>query len=754
MPGKGSVPQGTFSRHHFRSGKEVQNRGKTAKKTEVLGVSEKSTEGKMKKTFAKFVIFTFIVSLTGLGYMLQSNANEKTVGISAIPGGTLDPLTIPKYVSPLVKPPVMPRAGKINMRGMKNIEYYEIAMRQFQQQILPAADTFGNPIPMTTVWSYGPADDFRTVAQGGRYFYPAFTIEAKYNKPVAVKWINGLVDASGNYLPHILPVDQTLHWANPEGPRDAHGTSQSPYMGPVPMVTHVHGAHTTEESDGYAEAWYLPNANNIPGYIQHTTGTFYDYFVNKYGLAWEPGTATFTYPNDQRATTLWYHDHSLGMTRVNVYAGPAGFYLLRGGPDDVVTDSRDGTAAVLPGPAPGKGIDPFGIFYEIPIAIQDRSFNADGSLYYPDNRAFFEGLEPEQLQIPFTPDPGCDAQPSDVAPIWNPEFFGNMMVVNGQTWPFLDVEQRRYRFRLLNGCNSRFLILDFSNIPGAEVWQIGAEGGFLAAPVNNSQLLIAPAERADVIVDFTNVPVGNYVLTNLGPDEPFSGGIPGVDFDPADPATTGQVMQFRVGPAMSIDNTTPPQSLQPPAIMPLTSTVTRQLSLNEEESKNIHISEDAGGNIVFDCASPTPFGPTAALLGTLDASGNGIPLLWMDDITENPAVGATETWEIYNFTADAHPIHIHLIMFQVVNREQFGSGAVRAPEVWETGWKDTVIAYPGEVTRVKMRFDTPGFYVWHCHIVEHEDNEMMRPYHVGPMDPGAPVSLASGIGVVPVTRKK
>jgi hypothetical protein len=221
------------------------------------------------------------------------------------------------------------------------------------------------------------------------------------------------------------------------------------------MVTHVHGAHTTEESDGYAEAWYLPNANNIPGYVQHTTGTFFDYFNSKYNAGWGSGFATFTYPNDQPATTLWYHDHTLGMTRLNVYAGPAGYYLLRGGPHDMD----------LGYVSPGPGIDPFGEFTEIPIAIQDRSFNADGSLFYPDNRAFFEGLDPAQLQIPFIPDEACDGLPSDVSPIWNPEFFGNMMVVNGQTWPFLEVEQRRYRFRFLNGCNSRFLVLKMTTTP-------------------------------------------------------------------------------------------------------------------------------------------------------------------------------------------------------------------------------------------------------------------------------------------------
>ncbi|MHC4396390.1 MAG: multicopper oxidase family protein [Planctomycetota bacterium] len=697
---------------------------------------------------------------------------------AAVSGGSLDPTGVPKFVAPLVKPPVFPRMTKIKNKKMKNAEYYEIAERQFQQQILPL------PHPATTVWSYGPADDFRTVAQGGRYFYPAFTIETKYNKPVVVKWVNGLVDGSGNPLPHLLPVDPSLHWANPIGRRDtrpnliddpnywidgqANGwiDPNGNYVGPVPMITHVHGAHTFEHSDGYPEAWYLPAANNIPVDV-NKTGTFYDYFKEKYNLSWQSGSATFEYPNTQRATTLWYHDHTLGMTRVNVYAGPAGFYLIRGGPSDMVIDSRNGKEAKLPEPAPGLGIDPFGTFYEIPIAIQDRSFNADGSLFYPDNRAFFEGLEALQLQIPFTFDQllinpnanewglGCDGQFSDVAPIWQPEFFGNMIVVNGQTWPFLDVEQRRYRLRLLNGCNSRFLILDFQGIPGVEVWQIGASGGFLAAPLNvttdaNNQLLMAPAERADVIVDFTNVPQGAYVLTNLGPDEPFGGGIPGIDFDISDPCSTGQVMEFRVGLSLTADTTTPPQFLQLPAITPLVPTYLRNVTLNEEESKNIKfVIED--GNLVYDCGGEV-FGPTAALLGTLDNDGNSIPLLWMDNITENPGVGDIEEWVIYNFTADAHPIHIHQIQFQVVNRQQLATdaegmaiqpaqllgGTIRSPEVWETGEKDTVIVYPGEVTRVKARYDIPGFFVWHCHIVEHEDNEMMRPYHVGPIPGDAP----------------
>ena len=225
----------------------------------------------------------------------------------------------------------------------------------------------------------------------------------------------------------------------------------------------------------------------------------------RYGANWGPGFATFQYPNHNRASTIWYHDHALGMTRLNVYAGPAGFYIVRGGPsgDEAVLDSRFGTTAVLPGPAPTEGDEfpPNKTYYEIPIAIQDRSFNTDGSLFYPDTRAFFD-----EFIGPYIPE-------TDISPIWNPEFFGNMIMVNGNTWPFQTVEQRRYRFRFLNGCQSRFLILDFSNIPGVEVWQIGNEGGFLAAPVNitaglGNRLLMGLAERADVIVDFTNVPEG------------------------------------------------------------------------------------------------------------------------------------------------------------------------------------------------------------------------------------------------------
>ena len=618
---------------------------------------------------------------------------------AAIPGGTLDPAAIAKYVAPLVIPPVMPSLSGV---GKGSIDRYAIAVRQFRQQILPTG------MPATTVWGYGSAP------HRGTFNYPAFTIEARTDRPVRVAWINGLVDRNGRYLPHLLPVDPTLHWANPPGGtdgRDMHPTFTStpgPYTGPVPIVTHLHGGHSAEESDGYAEAWYLPHANNIPaGHAR--IGSFYEEFKAKFEAkwhqAWPPGTAVFHYQNDQRASTMWFHDHTLGMTRANVYAGPAGFYLVRGGASDL-------PEGVLPGPAPRLGDPPGTSYYEIPIAVQDRSFNADGSLFYPASREFFDGFSG-----PYIPT-------SDISPIWNAEFFGNTMVVNGRTWPVLSVEPRRYRFRFLNGCNSRFLIMKI--VPGplasrpvtaaVPFWQIGTEGGFLPAPVRLDQLLIGPAERADVVVDFTGVPVGTELhLINEGPDQPFGGGEPEDEFEAADPATTGQVMKLVVVPLASTDTSVPPSQLTLPAFTPLgAATATRQVSLNEEDSSVLE-----------------GVGPREAELGTLDELGNPVRLGWDHPITENPALGATEIWEIHNFTEDAHPIHIHEVQFQVMNRQPF-EGGPRPPESWETGYKDTVIAYPDEITKVKALFDLAGLYVWHCHILEHEDNEMMRPYRVGP----------------------
>jgi spore coat protein A len=681
---------------------------------------------------------TFIKAVggTGVGFALYAYLpGGGTRALAQIPGGTLGPGSVPKYATSLLIPPAMPRAGKVKVKGGKNIDYYEIAMRQFPQQILPAG------LPATTVWGYGPNP---ATAQEGPVIFnaPSLTIEAKYNRPVRIKWINELVDADRKYLSHLLPVDPTLHWANPPGGEEGRdmrpdfASTPEPYTGPVPIVTHLHGAvGVGDESDGYPEAWFLPAASNISSEYA-TEGTWYHFFAGKaaakFGETWGPGFATFQYPNPDRASANWYHDHALGMTRLNVYAGPAGFYLIRGGPDDEVLDTRSGGAATLPGPAPAIG-DPAGLtYYEIPIAIQDRSFNEDGSLFYPDTREFFDGIVGD-----FIPD-------GEFSPIWNPEFFGNMIIVNGNTWPSQTVEQRRYRFRVLNGCQSRFLIMDFSQIPGVEVWAIGNEGGFLSEPVNltaanDNQLLVGLAERADLVVDFTNVPVGDHILGNVGPDGPFGGGVPGEDFDPADPASTGQVMQFRVVPAMSPDPTTPPQFLQLPTLVPLPV---------EDRVRLLALIEKMGAGV--DADGEELEGPVEALLGVVE-NGAAQKRLWMAPVSENPGLGETEVWEFYNTTGDAHPMHIHEVAFEVVNREGLVldeddevveplqlDGVIMPPESWETGVKDTVTALPGQVTRLRAQFKVEGQYVWHCHIVEHEDNEMMRPYRIGPAQPGQP----------------
>jgi FtsP/CotA-like multicopper oxidase with cupredoxin domain len=613
----------------------------------------------------------------------------------------LDPLSIPKFAEPLVIPPVMPPESQ------GDVTRYSIAVRQFEQQILPAG------FPKTTVWGYGRlGDPLPGSGEPSTFNFPSFTIEARQNEKMQVNWVNQLVDdpdsANPHFLPHLLPVDQTVHWANP-GPQGI--LDPTPYLGPVPIVTHVHGAHVADHSDGNPEAWYMPGASDMPaGYL--TQGEHYA----SQGEA-GPGGAIFEYTNDWRAATLWYHDHTLGMTRLNVYAGMAGFWLLR----DDVEDSLN-----LPGPAPKLGDAPGTKYYEIPIAIQDRSFNADGSLYYPASREAFDGYAG-----PYMPD-------TPVSPIWNPEFFGNTMVVNGKTWPYLEVEPRLYRLRLLNGNNSRFLVLKFDeDLP---FHQIGVEGGLLPdAPVVLQELLLGPAERADVIVDFSAFTPGDeIVLLNLGPDGPFAE-LPIPEDELADPETTGQVMQFRVVEGTDQGNAgVIPEKL--PAIERLASELPeRDLTLNEMMYK-------AGDEEL----------PAEAIMGTAREG----PREYFDPITENPMVGDTEIWRVVNLTPDSHPIHLHLVMFQVLDRIpfdneaykeaqkkyldggavgdppdplQFATGEAEPRHSWETGWKDTVIANPGHITRIIANFDLGGLYVWHCHILEHEDNEMMRPFFVGPM---------------------
>ena len=629
----------------------------------------------------------------------------------------LNPTTIPKYVDPLVIPPAMPPAPVDPDTGQFDPDYYEIGVYHFMQQVLPLNVPVGMlPYPQTTVWGYGykPSPTSDPVAN-----YPAFTIEAwRGTPPVRVKWTNELWGVQ-----HPLAVDQMVHWADPLDT----GHTMDPYFGPVPLVTHVHGAEVQSDSDGYPEDWFTP------GFA--ITG------LSRMGMTHRE---VFEYPNQQRAATLWYHDHVLGITRLNVYMGLAGFYLLRD-PDDPYDYHTPTVPGIpkLPGPAPQLN-DSGGPYYEIPIVIQDRMFDTAGQLYFPSL-----GINP--MDYPF----------------WIPEFVGDVIVVNGKTWPYLDVQPRKYRFRLLNGSNARFYSLSLANqltgAPGPAFIQIGTDGGYLAAPVvlndptnpSSPRLVFAPGERADVVIDFSAYASQNLLLKNTA-KAPFPRGVA------ANGRTVGQIMLFRVGPGPVTDNSAVPASLTTIPTL-VQDGPKRALTLNEVMAMG---------------------GPLEILLNNTK---------WMANITEIPSEGSTEVWEIINLTADTHPIHLHLTQFQLLNRHKFNlkkywaaydgafgalgylpavgppyaygtwpqnpvlggnpdvtpflQGKPMPPDPNEMGWKDTFRMNPREVTRVLVRFapqDTPVStiaqfpfdpstgpgYVWHCHILDHEDNEMMRPYLV------------------------
>ncbi|OFY88031.1 MAG: hypothetical protein A3F72_08365 [Bacteroidetes bacterium RIFCSPLOWO2_12_FULL_35_15] len=536
----------------------------------------------------------------------------------------LNPSSQEKFVNPLPVPSVM-------QPMIPGGTQYEVSMTQFQQY-LGLKDINGDSL-FTTVWGYNGS-------------YPGPTIEARRNVPITVKWKNELTDSMGIPLPHLFPVDTTLHWAMP---------TNWPSSG-VPLVTHLHGGHVQSASDGNPNAWFTP------GFEQ--TGSYFSQQV-------------YNYPNDQESATVWYHDHVLGITRLNVYAGLAGFYILR----DTWEDNLN-----LPS---GN--------YEIPIAIQDRMFTEDGQLYYPST--------PEE---PLQPDPSI-----------LPEMFGNFILVNGKTWPVLNVEPRKYRFRFLNGSDSRFYNLFFSEpVPFV---QIGTDGGFLNAPVTLNQMLLGTGERKDVIIDFSNPALWEKTITlKNGANTPYPDG------DEIDTLTTGLIMAFKVNvPLNGADTTVIPTILRPSPI-PVFGTPdnTRQLVLMETVDEFYRLKPQLG----------------TSALGALN---------WGDQITENPILDAVEEWQVINTTPDAHPIHLHMVNFQVLNRQQFNTslyvpgnpsslvflGQPTLPADDEKGWKDTEVMYPGEVTRIRAKFDLEGLYLWHCHILSHEDHEMMRPFYVGTMTP-------------------
>ena len=545
----------------------------------------------------------------------------------------LDPKTQPQFVNPLPVPSII---------DARNGGTFTINISQFNQW-LGLIDPISQQRLNTKVWGYNCS-------------YPGPTIVAKKNVPISVFWQNKLVNENNQPLPHLLQIDRSIDWAFKNDPAwQSYG---------VPIVTHVHGGHTESASDGLPDNWYTPNfARKGPGFIKGDIEPYY-------------------YQNDQEAATIWYHDHALGVTRLNVYAGMAGYYLIT---DNNETDLQ--TANKIPS-AP----------YDLGLAIQDRIFTTTGQLLYPSAN---------------------EDEDDEHAPGILPEVFGDFILVNGMTWPVLQVEPRQYRFRVLNGSDSRFYDLFLSS--GQQIIQIGSDQGFLYAPFAMNQMLIAPGERKDIVLDFSDPALwGQTIILKNNAKTPYPRG------SAPDPQTTGRIMAFRVEMPLNTNYplTVLPATLRSPIVRLQTELAPRKLILFETEDE---------------------YGRIMPILGTVDDGMLG----FREELTENPALNGTEIWELYNETMDAHPIHLHLVSMQMISRQKFVArineengkptnirlvGQPKYPGPDEQGWKDTWVTFPGEVTRVIAKFDRPGLYVWHCHILSHEEHDMMRPFFVGEMN--------------------
>jgi spore coat protein A len=615
----------------------------------------------------------------------------------------LDPTTQPQFVENLTIPAVIDATSGGS---------FHVTMQRATQELGLVGPGGGSL--RTNVWGYG---------LGNRVTYLGPTFVAMKDVDVDVRWDNQISRQS------LVPVDATVHKGDPKGPDNA-----------VSLVTHLHGGRNESPSDGIPEAWFTQNWSDTgPQWVKET----------------------YHYPNAQEAGTLWYHDHSLGITRTNVYGGLAGFYLLRDANEQGLIS---------------RGILPSGA-YEVGLAIQDRCFEENGELFLP---ASPEDIELVDSAVVFDPDNVLtdipfidDTDTKEIVferPIPDPtivtEFFGDFILVNGKIWPKLQVTPDLYRIRVLNGSDSRFYILRLQDAPRGEnpgdpyeFFVIGSDAGFLGKPVQVSELLIAPGERYDLVVDFETISDGNtnvnfdVYLNNWGPDQPFSS----LPIDPDDLAnadTTGRVMKFEVRGDM-VDSAPgwrgAQTSLRPGGTFKVTG--------NSNRTRKLFLFEGLD-----------EFGRLQPLLGT--EMDTGVPnsrnsRAWFEDVTEDPDFDAVETWEVYNTTEDAHPIHLHLVSFELVSRRNFAmddprdvpqpmasgsygvgkdvdvstirvTGQVRVAD-HEKAPKDTGVMLPGTVTTIKMRFSPPNHeksgdgtirYVWHCHILSHEDHEMMRPYVV------------------------
>jgi spore coat protein A, manganese oxidase len=700
------------------------------------------------------IVLTLVILLPALlhGYSTTFAVKPPAVPIF------LDPKTIPKYVNQLVVPPVYTPdtpGGTSYTVEMTNLD--STGLQQYRQQILPTAaqgmvlpGTPTNPDGKTSVWGYKGTAVTKGLTLGvpegttinNFIFSPSATFEAVRGTPITVKWINNV------NVPQPFAIDPTLYWANPtkvfpDG--DVFATQGAPFppfppgydgvpilvtnpngldaQSPVALVPHLHGSEVDSRYDGGPEAWW-------------TSATSGFHKGKNYNTLFDagPGTAVYQYANNQEPNLLWYHDHALGITRINVMSGLAGLYFLRASFDPLSPAPTTVTTANLDEYL-AKTFK-YGIS-EIPIAIQDRTFKANGELWFPE-----VGINPT------------------VHPYWMPEFFGNTIMVNGRVWPNLDVTPGWYRFRLLDGSNARFYTLSFDN--KMPFTMIGADGGYLQQAAIVNQITIAPGERADVLVQFTPAMVGSKIILKNTAKAPFPNGAT------ADPQTTGQIMQFTVkattdptwtngvqGQALA----TLPTSLNP--TLPVGAFPTLPTTTNK---RLITLNEVMG-----------PAGPLMVMI-------NG--QYYRAPATETPSAGTEEEWVIINLTADTHPIHTHLVTFQLVSRQPFQAtkyntawikaqpldpttglnyappfpiivtpttldptpyyqGKTILPTPTEMGWKDTLQMNPGEVTTIRIKFTSqdgaafpatwftgPG-YVWHCHIIDHEDNEMMRPLIVG-----------------------
>lgn len=503
-----------------------------------------------------------------------------------------DPETIPKFVDSL---PIPDLAVPVNCNSSAKEMFYHIFMVETKHK-------FHKNFPTTTVWGYNGS-------------VPGPTIEVAKDVPIRVKWDNQLPKR------HLLPVDHSLH-----------GTMDTP---DVRTVVHLHGANVAADSDGHPDAWYTRN---------------YAFTGHKFTRE------VYEYTNHQAGATLWYHDHAVGITRLNVYAGLAGFYIIR--------DFLEKRLNLPEGP------------YEIPLLIQDKSFTSDGALFYPDN-----SNPPVDYPVPSTP----------------AAFFGNTIVVNGKVWPYLRVEPRKYRFRILNGSNTRGYELKLSN---DEVFhQIGTDLGLLHHPVEISSFILEPAERMDCIIDFSKYKGQEIILQNIAQGPPS----PGMDV----------VMKFIVDKELrGKDTSTIPDELVPKH------NINPDLAIRE---RTVHLDE-----------TTDHYGRTVHLLNNM---------YWTDPATEKPKLDTIEIWHIVNHFQFPHPIHLHLVHFEILGRKpftdddfdengnyKFDLSKLTPPLPYEKGPKDVVRADPGQVTSIVMHFkEHSGDYVWHCHILEHEDNDMMRP---------------------------